>query len=119
MVNPAGHYKLGIRRGDWLFVAGQTGEDDNGDLGDLTEQTQQAIANISTILAQHGASLSDVVRMTCFLTKIEDFSVFDAAYRRALGSATPVRTTVGTTGLPSAELVEIEATAFVEGSDDA
>lgn len=114
MVNPAGHYALAAKRQEWVFVAGQTGEDADGNLGDLTAQTTQAIANIESILADHGGKLSDVVRMTCYLTDISDFDVFNAAYSAALGNTTPVRTTLGTTGLPAGELVEIEATAFVQ-----
>ncbi|MDV3129033.1 RidA family protein [Mycobacterium sp. 21AC1] len=116
MIRPSGHYALGIRRGQWLFVAGQTGEDAMGRLGDLAEQTAQAIANITEILAAHGAGIADVVRMTCFLADIDEFSTFDAAYSRALGGPggqTPVRTTVGANGLPAGELVEIEATAYL------
>ncbi len=116
MVTPAGHYALAARRGDFLFVAGQTGEDDSGALGDLEQQTAGAIRNIETILAQHGAHLADVVRMTCYLTRIDLFARFDAAYKAALGDAAPVRTTVGVSGLPAGELVEIEATAYVPGS---
>jgi 2-iminobutanoate/2-iminopropanoate deaminase len=113
MVEPAGHYALAVKRGEWLFIAGQTGEDDAGALGDLSAQTAQAIANITRILADHGGDLSDVVRMTCYLTDISDFAIFDAAYSAALGNMSPVRTTVGTTGLPAGELVEIEATAYL------
>jgi 2-iminobutanoate/2-iminopropanoate deaminase len=113
MVKPAGHYALCVRRGPLLFIAGQTGEDSSGALGDLGEQTRQAITNIAGILDQHGASLADVVRMTCYLRDIADFTVFDAAYASALQGISPVRTTVGVTGLPAGELVEIEATAYV------
>lgn len=115
MVDPAGHYALAAKRQGWVFVAGQTGEDAAGALGDLTAQTRQAIANIASILAEQGGKLSDVVRMTCYLSDISNFDVFDAAYSAALGDMTPVRTTVGTTGLPAGELIEIEATAFVQG----
>ncbi len=117
MVEPAGHYTLAVKRGEWLFIAGQTGEDDAGALGDLPAQTTQAIANIARILAEHGGALSDVVRMTCYLTDISDFATFDAAYSAALGGMSPARTTVGATGLPAGELVEIEATAYISGDD--
>lgn len=113
MVEPAGHYQLAVRRGDWLFVAGQTGEDAAGALGDLEAQTHQAIVNINEILIAHGGGLVDLVRLTCYLTRIEDFARFDAAYSAALGHHRPARTTVGTTGLPADELVEIEGTAYL------
>lgn len=116
-MGPAGHYALAVRRGEWLFIAGQTGEDDAGALGDLPTQTRQAIGNITRILADHGATLSDVVRMTCYLTDISDFAIFDEAYAAALGNLSPARTTVGTTGLPAGELVEIEATAYIAQAD--
>jgi len=113
MVEPSGHYTLCTRRGPLLFVAGQTGEDSSGKLGDLRAQTRQAIANIASILEEHGGSLTDVVRMTCFLRDIADFKVFDEAYSSALQGICPVRTTVGVTGLPAGELVEVEATAYL------
>jgi len=113
MVEPSGHYTLCMRRGLLLFLAGQTGEDSSGTLGDLSEQTRQAIVNIASILEEHGGSLTDVVRMTCFLRDIADFRVFDEAYSSALQGVSPVRTTVGVTGLPAGELVEIEATAYL------
>jgi len=113
VVEPAGHYALAVKRGDWLFIAGQTGEDGTGTLGDLPAQTRQAIRNIASILADHGGALADVVRMTCYLADINHFALFDAAYSTALGRMSPARTTVGTTGLPAGELVEIEATAYI------
>jgi len=116
MVEPAGHYELAIEREGWLFVAGQTGEDVTGRLGDLEAQTRQAITNVEDIIRTFRGRLEDVVRMTCFLRDIEDFPVFDAAYRSRLGTVRPVRTTVGSTGLPAGELVEIEATAYVGGA---
>ena len=90
-----------------------TGEDATGTLGDLPAQTRQAIRNIASILADHGGALADVVRMTCYLADINHFALFDAAYSTALGRMSPARTTVGTTGLPAGELVEIEATAYI------
>lgn len=113
MVEPAGHYQLAVQRQEWVYLAGQTGEDEAGALGDLRAQTRQAIANISNILRAHGGTLSHVVRMTCFLRDISEFAVFDDAYRSAMGGARPSRSTVGVTGLPMGELVEIEATAFI------
>lgn len=114
MAEHAGHYTLATKRQEWVFVAGQTGEDAAGRLGDLTTQTTQAIANIVAILADHGAELSDVVRMTCYVTDMSKFDVFDAAYSAALGDFAPPRTTVGITPFADGQLVEIEATAYVQ-----
>lgn len=111
----AGHYTPATKRNEWVFVAGQTGEDADGALADdLATQTTQAIANIVAILEDQGAKLSDVVRMTCYVTDMTKFDVFDAAYSAALGDFAPPRTTVGITPFAGGQLVEIEATAFVQ-----
>lgn len=66
MITPAGHYALYRRADDWIFVAGQTGEDEHGDLKTgVTDQTHHAIANIETILHDADAGLEHIVSLTC------------------------------------------------------
>lgn len=118
--SPSGPYSLAVRRDRWLFVAGQTGEDAAGVLGDLGAQTRGAVANVTAILAAHGADPDDLVRLTCYVVGLPDpvtMAAFDAAYAQALGGRRPARTTVGVAGLPAGELVEIEATALLPTTD--
>ncbi len=113
MVQAAGHYELYTKEQGWVFVSGQTGEDGERLAPDLSTQTAQAIRNIATILEGVGASLNDIRKTTCFLTNIDDFAEFNAAYARGMGTAKPARSTVGVAGLPGGALVEIEAWAFL------
>ena len=59
-----------------------------------------------------GASLTDIVKTTCFLTDMENFAEFNAAYAEALGNHRPARSTVAVAGLPAGFLVEVEAWAY-------
>ena len=76
-------------------------------------ETTQTMANVAAQLATVGATLADVVKTTCFLTDMENFTAFNEAYAEALGSHRPARSTVGVAALPGNFLVEVEAWAHV------
>lgn len=62
---------LGIRACGLLFLSGQAAVDELGDTvggSDFEAQARQAFANLSTVLAAAGASLSDVVKVTIMVT---------------------------------------------------
>ena len=74
MTKPVGPYTPIVRAGDFLICSGQVGQRD-GKLvdGDVTAQTAAAIENIATLLAQHGAALTDVAKTMCFLVDMGEF----------------------------------------------
>jgi 2-iminobutanoate/2-iminopropanoate deaminase len=110
---PLGPYSPAVRAGDLLFVSGQVGAKD-GELvsGDTVDQLKQAFANLEGVLADNGAALTDVVKMTVFLRHMSDFGRMNEAYMALLGDHRPARTTIGIAELPLNALVEIEATAW-------
>jgi 2-iminobutanoate/2-iminopropanoate deaminase len=111
---PVGPYTPIVRAGEWLVVSGQIGLAD-GQLvhGDTVDQLQQAIDNLRGLLAQHGASLTDVVKTTVFLRHMSDYPRMNEAYMEAFGDHRPARSAIGVAELPLNALVEIEAWAFV------
>lgn len=113
MSKPAGPYTPAVRAGELLFVSGQVGMKD-GDLvsGDTVDQLRQAMANLEGVLAEHGAALTDVVKITVFLRHMSDFGRMNEAYVAVLGDHRPARTTIGVAELPLNALVEVEATAW-------
>ena len=113
MSKPAGPYTPAVRAGELLFVSGQVGIKD-GELiaGDTVDQLGQAFANLESVLADHGAALTDVVKITVFLRHMSDFGRMNEAYVARLGDHRPARTTIGVAELPLNALVEIEATAW-------
>lgn len=102
-----------IRAGDFVFLSGQLGLDENGRIADGIEaQTRHCLRHITSLLALAGVDLSAVVKATVWLTEVGDFAAFNRVYGEAFPDAPPVRSTV-VSGLvlPGAK-VEIEVIAY-------
>ena len=111
---PVGPYTPVVRAGDWIIVSGQLGLKDGAIVsGGPAAQTAQAVENLKAQLATVGASIADVKKTLCFLTNMDDFPVFNAAYVEGFGEHRPARSTIGVAALPMGGNVEIEAWAFV------
>ncbi len=117
---PSG-YSDGVEaRGRTIFVAGQIATTREGTVTakDLGAQVEQALRNVIAVLAVGGADASHVVRMTWFVTDMDEYRRERAnvgeAYRAVMGTHYPAMTLVAVTALvdPAAR-VEIEATAVV------
>lgn len=114
MTKPLGPYSPVVRAGDFVIVSGQVGMADGKVVdGGVVGQTRQVMANVAHQLATVGATLDDVVKTTCFLTDMENFTAFNDAYVEALGNHRPARSTVGVASLPGGLVVEVEAWAHV------
>ena len=115
MSKPLGPYTPVVRAGDFVFVSGQVGMADGSLADGVAAQTTQAIANLAAQLATVGASLSDVVKTTCFLVDMDAFATFNAAYVDGFEQHRPARSTVAVRELPVGAVVEIEAVAHHPG----
>jgi len=114
MSKPLGPYTPVVRAGDFVIVSGQGGMRDGVLVaGGVRAETTQTMQNVAAQLATVGASLTDIVKTTCFLTDMENFAAFNEAYAEALGTHRPARSTVGVAALPGNFLVEVEAWAYV------
>ncbi len=108
-----GPYSQGISSGDFIYTSGQIPlVPETGALidGDITRQTEQAILNLAAVLDAAGSSLEKVVKTTCFLKSMGDFSAFNAVYETYF-TGKPARSCVEVSALPKGALVEIEAIA--------
>ena len=107
-----GPYTPVVRAGDWLICSGQLGVLD-GELvvGGVGPQVTQALANVAGLLADHGATLADVVKTLVFLTDIGDYATMNDAYVAAFGDHRPARSAVAVLALPRGADVEIECWA--------
>ncbi|MEV4350384.1 RidA family protein [Actinoplanes sp. NPDC049596] len=107
--------------GALVLVSGQVPLDADGRLvgaGDALEQTRQVFRNLQAVLAGAGASMSDVVKLTVFLTDLRDLSAFRTARDEFIDVARPPASSlVQVSGLVNpAFKVEIEAVAATEPS---
>jgi len=96
-----------------VFCAGQLGVDPLTDefADGIEAQTERALKNLASVLDAAGLSFDDVVKTTCFLADINDFSAFNAVYVRFMPEPPPARSTFQVGALPRGGLVEIEAIA--------
>jgi len=109
-----GPYSQAIRVGEFLFCSGQVAFDPKTMQivnGDIQVQTERVCKNLEAILKQAGLSFSRVVKTTCFLKNMNDFTAFNSVYEKFLGAAKPARATVEVARLPKDVLVEIELVA--------
>ena len=109
----------GLRIGDTVYTSGQVAFDPDGNVvgaGDAGAQTRQVFENIRAVLAEAGATLDDVVKITAFLTDMNNYAAFSAARAEAFPNNIPASTAVSTPSLVMPEfLVEVEAIAVIGG----
>jgi 2-iminobutanoate/2-iminopropanoate deaminase len=111
-----GPYSQAVVANGLLFTAGQIALDPpSGQVieGDVVAQTEQVLRNLGAVLASAGATWTDVVKTTVFLTDMHDFPRMNEVYARAMGDARPARSTVQVSGLPRGVLVEIDLVAAI------
>ena len=109
-----GPYSQAVVSGNLIFVSGQLGTDESGAVaGDVKTQTENAVKNLSEVLIAAGSSLSGVVKTTCFLADIGDFSAFNEIYGKFF-TKKPARSLIEAAALPKGALVEIEAIAEIK-----
>ncbi|MHA6794317.1 RidA family protein [Pseudonocardia bannensis] len=116
---PLSHYTDAVRFGDLLFVSGVAPLDENDRLvgeGDVVAQARQVHVNLEKALTHAGASFADVLKVTVFLTDVEDRAKVNDVRREYFGSAFPASTLVEVSALAvPGMLVEIEAVAGIPG----
>jgi 2-iminobutanoate/2-iminopropanoate deaminase len=117
MSTPIGPYSPIVSAGPWLITSGQlglvSGRDGPPTLvdGGAPEQLTQALANAERLLAEHGASLTDVVKTLVFVTDIGTFAAVNEAYAASFGAHRPARSVVEVSALPLGAAVEVEVWA--------
>ena len=77
--NPNLPFHPAVRAGDYIFVSGQVAKDANGNMlsSTIEEETAGVIGSIKRILADEGATLADVVRVTTYLEDTRDFGRYN------------------------------------------
>lgn len=114
---PISHYTDAVRAGDLLFVSGVVPVDEEGGLvggDDVAVQARQVFANMGRVLAASGAAFADVVKVTIFLTDVDDRPLINPVRQEVFGETRPASTLVEVPRLaiPGAK-IEVEAVAVV------
>ena len=80
---------------------------------DIQEQTRQCLKNIRSILERVGAGLNEVVKVTVFITDMNDFGKVNEIYAQFFTSNKPARACVEVRRLPKDVKIQIEAVAYL------
>lgn len=112
---PVSHYCHLVRAGNLIWVSGTVGIASDGSIPDgVVEQFDVALKNLDTCLKSVGAGPENVVKVTVFLTDIDDRPLINPARQRYFGNHRPASTLVEVAALVLPKLmVEIEAQAVV------
>lgn len=78
-------------------------------VGGIKEQAEQCFKNIKAIMESIDHVMSDVVRITVFVTNMKDMKVVDEIYRTFFPTYLPTQTIVAVAALPMNALVQVEA----------
>jgi 2-aminomuconate deaminase len=123
---PVGAYPHARRVGDLLFLSGvgsrEPGSneipgniyDHDGKLigYDIEAQCRQVFANVRAVLQASGASWTELVDVTVFLTDLQrDFATYNRLYAEHFAGVDACRTTLGITALPTSIAIELKCIA--------
>ncbi len=93
--NPNLPFHPAVRAGDYIFVSGQVAKDENGNMcvGNIEQECRATIESIRRILAEEGAGLEDVVKVTTYLEDARNFGRYNKIFGEYFADACLARTT--------------------------
>ena len=114
---PISHFTDAVRAGNLVYVSGIVAVDGDGNLvggDDVVAQTRQVFENMRAVLAAAGCGFADVVKVTVFLTNIDDRPLLNPVRQEVFGETRPASTLVEVPRLAvDGAKVEIECVALV------
>ena len=115
-LEPVSHYCHAVRAGDRIWISGTVGIGADGVTSkDAVKQFEVAMRNLDAVLQQAGGVVTDIVKVTIFLTNIEDRSGINPIREAYFGEHRPASTLIEVSQLVLPELkVEIEAEAVIQ-----
>ena len=117
---PSGVFSPGVKvpAGQLVFVSGQVARNAQGEtvgIGDIKAQTRQVLENIQAVLEAAGATMDDVVKVSVFVTNLEEhFSQIHEIRSQYFKKDYPASTMVEVKALANKDLwIEMEAIAVI------
>lgn len=114
---PVANYKMATRMegGRLLYIAGQVARDAEGNVlgkGDIRTQAHQVFQNLRHVLQAAGGDLSDLLKITTYITRIEDFPAVAEIRSSIFPGELPASTLIVVKSLAQPELlIEVEGMA--------
>ncbi len=109
-----GPYSQAVEINGTLYISGQVPVDPATGkvvIGNIKIQTEQVMENIGAVLEAAGYSFKDVVKSTCLLSDMANFSGMNEVYAQYYPENPPARAAFAVKELPLGVLIEIETIA--------
>lgn len=107
-----GTYSQATRHGDLVFLSGQVALDPaTMELvnDSIEEEVHQVFRNLRAVCQAAGSDLDSILKLSVFLTDMNDFPVLNAIMAEYFSKPYPARAAIGVAALPKAARVEMEA----------
>jgi len=115
-IAPTGTWSVGVRAGDFVFVAGMRGIEPSSNtmLEGEEARIRQAFTNMEAIAASEGASLTACVRIVAYVTDMARLRPLVNKVQEELwhGGPYPPRTIVEVSKLNQDDIFEVEGTFY-------
>ena len=111
-----GPYSQAVTEYRLLFISGQLPIDmATGDLitDDIERATRACLRNLQSIIEDAGGTMDNTLKVTVYLTSMDDFSKVNEVYAQYFQSDYPARSCVAVAALPRGARMEIEAIASI------
>ena len=116
---PVANYKMGTRMegGRLLYISGQVAWDTSGNVvghGDVVAQARQTFQNLRGVLQAAGGDLGNLMKITTYITRIEDVPAVVRARGEVFQGELPASTLIVVKSLFHPDfLIEVEGVAAV------
>jgi enamine deaminase RidA (YjgF/YER057c/UK114 family) len=116
---PVANYKMATRQegGQLLYISGQVARDTDGNVigtGDMRTQARQVFQNLRQVLQAAGGDLNDLMKITTYITKIEDFPALAEVRSEVFQGELPASTLIVVKSLFHPDfLIEVEGIAAI------
>ena len=111
-----GPYSQAIKSGALVFFSGQIPLDPETQTlvdGGIEEQTRQVFRNLSAIAEAADTHLQNAVKLTIYLTDLNNFTQVNSVMAEHFSEPYPARATIQVSALPKQAMIEIDAIAVV------
>ena len=111
---PSGAFHHSVRSGNMLFIAGSTAGGTDAATGDIAAQTEAILDKFEHILAENGATLANVIKVTSFVTGLREGPAAGEVRLKRFAGAFPASTQGQVAALVTPDLkIEIDAIAIL------
>jgi len=107
-----GTYSQAIQSGSLVFLSGQIPLDPSTMeivTGDFEARVRRVFENLSAVAEAAGATLGQIVKLTIYLTDLDNFATVNSVMAEFFDEPYPARAVLGVASLPKGADVEAEA----------